>query len=87
MGSIAMDALDLKVQDGPIDASRPIKVICIWSWHVWHYLRRAISAKNPESCLTIYEKNDDVGGVWYENRWVLPGRMLSVPRGEGANEE
>lgn len=70
MGSLAMDSLALKPQDGPIDTGRPIKVICIGAGMSGIICGVRFPQRIQNLDLTIYEKSHDVGGVWYENKSV-----------------
>ena len=53
----------------PIDHARPIKVVCIGAGYsgILAGIRLPQAIQNLH--LTIYEKNDDIGGTWYENRY------------------
>ncbi|KAI9730358.1 MAG: hypothetical protein M1834_005868 [Cirrosporium novae-zelandiae] len=55
--------------DSPIDSCRPIKVICIGAGisGILAGIRFPQRIKNLD--FTIYEKNIDVGGTWFENRY------------------
>uniref|UniRef100_A0A8H7KFR0 FAD/NAD(P)-binding domain-containing protein n=1 Tax=Bionectria ochroleuca TaxID=29856 RepID=A0A8H7KFR0_BIOOC len=64
-------------QSEPIDAVRPIKVICIGAGMSGIICGVRFPQRIENLDLTIYEKNDDVGGVWYENRY--PGVTCDVP--------
>lgn len=52
----------------PIDASRPIKVICIGAGisGILTAIRFPQHIKNLG--LTVYEKNEGPGGTWFENK-------------------
>lgn len=54
----------------PIDHVRPIKVICIGAGMsgILTGIRFPQRIKNLD--LVIYEKNEGIGGTWFENRWV-----------------
>lgn len=56
----------------PIDYARPIKVICIGAGMSGILCGIRFPASIPNLDLTIYDKNDEVGGVWYENKYVTP---------------
>lgn len=55
--------------DVPVDESRPIKVICIGAGiaGITAAIRLPQKIKNLE--LVLYEKNSDIGGVWFENKY------------------
>ncbi|KAK3493419.1 hypothetical protein B0T13DRAFT_51499 [Neurospora crassa] len=62
--------------DKPIHTERPVKVICIGAGasglQLAYKLQKHISAFS----LTVYEKNPEVSGTWYENRY--PGCACDV---------
>ncbi|ETS85705.1 hypothetical protein PFICI_03730 [Pestalotiopsis fici W106-1] len=61
----------------PVDYSRPIKVICIGAGvsGILTGIRFPQHIDNLD--LVIYEKNQDLGGTWYENRY--PGIACDIP--------
>ncbi|OQV09822.1 hypothetical protein CLAIMM_13905 [Cladophialophora immunda] len=61
----------------PIDDDRPIKVICIGAGisGMLTAIRFPQKIKNLE--LVIYDKSDDIGGTWHENRY--PGVACDIP--------
>ena len=60
-----------KPRDAPVDYARPLKVICIGAGMSGILCGIRFPQKIPNLDLTIYEKNDEVGGVWYENRYTV----------------
>ncbi|KAK4938262.1 hypothetical protein LTR10_021241 [Elasticomyces elasticus] len=66
-----------KPREVPIDFARPMKVICIGAGMSGILCGIRFPQKIPNLDLTIYDKNDEVGGVWYENRY--PGVTCDVP--------
>jgi cation diffusion facilitator CzcD-associated flavoprotein CzcO len=56
------------LSDRPVDEYRKIKVVCIGAGFsgILTAIRLPQRIKNLD--LVIYEKNDDIGGTWYENR-------------------
>jgi cation diffusion facilitator CzcD-associated flavoprotein CzcO len=56
--------------DLPIDAGRPLKVICLGAGYSGILTAIRLPQRIPNLELVIYEKNDDIGGTWYENRLV-----------------
>jgi ribulose 1,5-bisphosphate synthetase/thiazole synthase len=54
----------------PIDDDRPVKVICIGAGisGILTAIRFPQRLKNLD--LVIYDKSDDIGGTWHENRFV-----------------
>lgn len=65
-----MGSLAPQFHDAPIDQGRPIKVVCIGAGMSGIICGVRFPQRIRNLDLTIYEKNDDVGGVWYENRQV-----------------
>lgn len=56
----------------PIDAGRSIKVVCIGAGYSGILTAIRFPQRVPNLELVVYEKNADIGGTWYENRYVLP---------------
>ncbi|KIW84309.1 hypothetical protein Z517_03559 [Fonsecaea pedrosoi CBS 271.37] len=63
--------------DLPIDAGRPLKVVCIGAGYSGILTAIRFPQRVPDLELVIYEKNADIGGTWYENRY--PGIACDVP--------
>jgi hypothetical protein len=57
--------------DQPIDAGRPLKVVCLGAGYSGILTAIRLPQRIPNLELVIYEKNDDIGGTWYENRYVV----------------
>lgn len=53
----------------PIDFARRIKVVCIGGGISGILTAIRFPQKITNLELTIYEKNADIGGTWYENRY------------------
>ncbi|KAK4699145.1 hypothetical protein P7C70_g7120, partial [Phenoliferia sp. Uapishka_3] len=69
-----------KVLDEPYGAGRPIKVITIGAGASGLNLQHEIDEKfGREGMVThvVYEKNEAVGGTWFENRY--PGCQCDIP--------
>lgn len=66
--------------DRSIDDVRPIKVICIGAGisGILAGIRLPQKIKNLD--LMIYEKNEDIGGTWFENRYpgISSGRLTGL---------
>lgn len=73
MGSVATFTL----KDSPIENLRPLKVRVIGAGYSGIYLGIRIPQRLRNVDFQIYEKNEGVGGTWYENRY--PGRYLLAP--------
>lgn len=65
------------VEDRPIDEPRPMRVICLGAGISGIAAGIRIPRAIPNIDLVIYEKNADVGGTWYENRY--PGVRCDIP--------
>ena len=59
-----------KPRTAPVDHARSIKVICIGAGMSGILCGIRFPQRIPNLELTIYDKNDEVGGVWYENRYI-----------------
>jgi hypothetical protein len=59
-----------RLNDAPIENLRPLKVIVIGAGYSGIYLGIRIPEKLRNVELTIYEKNEGVGGTWWENKSV-----------------
>lgn len=59
-------------REAPVDFARPIKVICIGAGMSGILCGIRFPQRIANLDLTIYDKNDDVGGVWYENKYAIP---------------
>jgi cation diffusion facilitator CzcD-associated flavoprotein CzcO len=57
-----------KDRTAPVDHARSIKVICIRAGRSGILCRIRFLQRIANLDLTIYEKNDEVGGLWYENK-------------------
>lgn len=73
----AMRTDQSNLRDVPIDGSRPLRVIVIGAGFSGINCAIRIPQRLRNVDLTIYEKNADVGGTWYENRY--PGCACDVP--------
>ncbi|KAJ5056324.1 hypothetical protein PSV09DRAFT_2370520 [Bipolaris maydis] len=65
------------LRDIPIDGARPLRVIVIGAGFSGINCGIRIPQRLRHVNLTVYEKNADVGGTWYENRY--PGCACDVP--------
>ncbi|KAJ5318309.1 hypothetical protein N7476_004729 [Penicillium atrosanguineum] len=75
-----MVANDLRDDDSPsqqIDHIRPMKVIVIGAGISGILASIRFSQRISNLDLTVYDKNPEVGGTWYENRY--PGVACDVP--------
>lgn len=74
---ITTDAPELTVKDVPVENFRKMRVVVIGAGFSGIYLGVRIPQRLRNVELAIYEKNDDVGGTWYENRY--PGCACDIP--------
>ena len=65
MGSIHQ----FTIKDEPIENLRPLKVRVIGAGYSGIYLGIRIPQRLRNIDLQIYEKNEGVGGAWWENRY------------------
>ncbi|KIP12732.1 hypothetical protein PHLGIDRAFT_123818 [Phlebiopsis gigantea 11061_1 CR5-6] len=63
--------------DFPIDAGRPLKVLVIGAGFSGIAAGIRFLQRIPNVELTIYEKNEGVGGTWWSNRY--PGLACDIP--------
>lgn len=77
--SLAKDAapiLDPKytILERPIGTRRPIRVACMGAGYSGLMMAILFSQKmqDKNAELVIYERNEDLGGTWLENRYVSP---------------
>jgi cation diffusion facilitator CzcD-associated flavoprotein CzcO len=70
MGSIP----NFSIKDEPVENQRPLKVRVIGAGYSGIYLGIRIPQRLRNIDLQIYEKNEGIGGTWWENRY--PGVLL-----------
>ncbi|KAH7083601.1 hypothetical protein FB567DRAFT_604618 [Paraphoma chrysanthemicola] len=61
----------------PIHANRHMRVICVGAGASGLYLAYKLKHYFTDFTLDIYEKNADIGGTWFENRY--PGCACDIP--------
>ncbi|KAH7089682.1 cyclohexanone monooxygenase [Paraphoma chrysanthemicola] len=66
-----------RVSDQPNGRLSKIKAICIGAGASGLYLAYSMERRMKNYELTVYEKNNDIGGTWLENRY--PGCACDVP--------
>ncbi|KAF7588054.1 hypothetical protein BBP40_006223 [Aspergillus hancockii] len=66
-----------KCRDRPIHANRTMRVICVGAGVSGLYLAYKLRKQFTDYILDIYEKNPDIGGTWFENRY--PGCACDIP--------
>lgn len=61
------------IPEVPLGARRHVRVICMGAGYSGLFMammfRKQMDDKNAE--FTIYERNEDLGGTWFENRCVI----------------
>jgi hypothetical protein len=69
------------IDETPSGTGRPLRVICVGAGASGINLAKFVQDRLKDVHLKIYEKNDDVGGTWLENRYPyvfsLPCRIMS----------
>ena len=72
MGTTSPSAYEIREE--PIHTRRPLRVICLGAGYsgilmgiIWN---QRMQNRNAE--LVIYERNNDIGGTWLENRYTRP---------------
>ncbi|KAF2652695.1 putative flavin-binding monooxygenase, partial [Lophiostoma macrostomum CBS 122681] len=65
------------IADKAIDEYRPIKVICVGAGFSGVCAAIRFPQRIANLSLTVYEKNPDLGGTWFENRY--PGVACDIP--------
>ena len=68
---------DYTVSSVPIYTKRPIRIVCIGAGATGLQLAYKAERLLENATLQIYEKNDDIGGTWLENRY--PGCTCDIP--------
>ncbi|KAJ5820642.1 hypothetical protein N7474_006233 [Penicillium riverlandense] len=68
---------DYSIPDTPMGTARHLKIICIGAGASGLNLAFQIRKNMRNVDFVIYEKNKDVGGTWYENRY--PGCACDIP--------
>jgi cation diffusion facilitator CzcD-associated flavoprotein CzcO len=68
---------DTTESETPVENFRPIKVIVVGAGFSGILLGIRLPQRIRNIDLTIYEKNDGIGGTWWENRY--PGCACDVP--------
>lgn len=75
------------ISERAVDQPRPLKVIYIGAGISGILAAIKFREAVPDLSLTIYEKNPDLGGTWYENKYPgcacgKQGKTLGKPRRE-----
>jgi cation diffusion facilitator CzcD-associated flavoprotein CzcO len=65
------------VSDQPLGTPRPIRIVCIGAGVSGINLLRTLRLNLTDYEAQVYEKNEEVGGTWFENRY--PGCRCDIP--------
>lgn len=65
------------VVDQPLGTSKPIRIVCIGAGVSGINLLRTLRLNLTDYEVQVYEKNENVGGTWFENRY--PGCRCDIP--------
>lgn len=65
------------ISEQPLGTPKPIRIVCIGAGVSGINLIRTLRLNLTEYELEIYEKNEQVGGTWFENRY--PGCKCDIP--------
>jgi hypothetical protein len=65
------------IEPRSIDAARPLKVVVMGAGISGILASIRFPQRIPNLSLTVYEKNADIGGTWYENKY--PGCACDIP--------
>jgi len=57
------------VEERPVDGKRPLRVICVGAGISGIITAIRFPQRIPNLELQIYEKNSDITGTWFENRY------------------
>ena len=65
-----VDSLAFEMSRVPMRTPRPLKIICVGAGISGLNIAHEVDTGGFKDCeLTIYEKNSDLGGTWFENRY------------------
>lgn len=65
------------VREQALGSTKPLRLICIGAGVSGINLLRTLRLNLKDYEAVVYEKNDDVGGTWFENRY--PGCKCDIP--------
>ncbi|OIW35313.1 FAD/NAD(P)-binding domain-containing protein [Coniochaeta ligniaria NRRL 30616] len=66
-----------KVREEPLGSTKPIRIVLIGAGASGLNMIRTLRLGLTSYELVVYEKNEDIGGTWFENRY--PGCRCDVP--------
>ncbi|EXJ91716.1 hypothetical protein A1O3_00266 [Capronia epimyces CBS 606.96] len=70
-------AIEIPIRETPMGTTRPFKVIFMGMGASGINFAYKLSRELENVELTIYEKNDEIGGTWFENKY--PGCACDIP--------
>jgi cation diffusion facilitator CzcD-associated flavoprotein CzcO len=76
-GSTASQHGSYKIREEPLGSAKPIRIVIIGAGASGLNMIRTLRLGLSNYELVVYEKNEDVGGTWFENRY--PGCRCDVP--------
>jgi cation diffusion facilitator CzcD-associated flavoprotein CzcO len=65
------------LREQPMHANRHLRVMCVGAGASGLCLAYKLKHYFTDFTLNIYEKNEDIGGTWFENRY--PGCACDIP--------
>lgn len=70
---------DYRIVEEPIGTRRPLRVVCMGAGYSGLMMAMIFNERMRDSnaTLQIYERNEDIGGTWLENRY--PGCRCDIP--------
>lgn len=60
---------DERLSDGPIHSERQMRIICVGAGASGLVFAYKLQRSFENFSLVIYEKNKEISGTWYENRY------------------
>lgn len=63
-------------RDQPIHANRQLRVVCMGAGASGLFMAYKMKTLFTDFTLDVFEKNADIGGTWFENRY--PGCMHAL---------
>ena len=65
------------INEDPLGTARPIRIVTIGAGASGINMAYQLQLHLPTASHRVYEKNDDIGGTWFENRY--PGCKCDIP--------
>lgn len=76
-GAVASETSGYRIKESLMGQKRPVKVIFMGMGAAGIDFAHAVDNRTENIDLAIYEKNEDIGGTWLENRY--PGCACDIP--------